>query len=713
MQSLEYLDLSLNLIQHKIPSALGNMSSLSYLSLIYNQLEGAIPETFSKLEYLEHLDLTGNFLQGSGWVQKALGNLCSLKTLSLSNNNNLSGDVSSIIETLSGCAYRSLAYLDLSESALWGSVPDSISKFSSLRELHLENNELNGTISPGLGQLSMLQGLYLNSNSLRGSISNHHLSNLSRLRYLYLNENPELVVDISPNWLPPFQLHEIHLSGCRLGPRFPNWLATQTDFSELDISNAVISDAFPPFWRSLPSNLRNFNMSCNEIYGVLPEMSITFQDYPIVDLSSNSFTGAIPSFLRNASSLDLNDNKFSDLSPFFCPQTKMVLSQLDLSNNLFSGEVPDCWMYFDRLSVLHLENNKFQGRIPSSLGRLKNLQVLHLGNNSLSGELPASLENFTSMIILDLAYNNLTGYINPKIGYRFTSLGFLKLRKNKFHGGIPWSLCQLSHLQILDFSANHFSGTIPECISNFTAMIDEKDYLQSIVFKIDTDGSVQYEDVAWLMWKRKERSFMSSLGLVKSIDLSDNDLQGQIPEGVASLHSLVSRDLSGNNLSGSIKPSIGQLTSLEYLDLSNNHLSGEIPTSLASLNSLGMLNLSNNNLSGRIPTGPQLQTFDASAYKGNQLCGAPLPKCLKDQSLHIPKNGDEVHQQQKANDHDIFFLGLCISVVLGFITGFWVVVGTLVLKSSWRLALFQFIEDKTERLSVMITSNIARAYRKP
>uniref|UniRef100_A0A0A9AJH8 Uncharacterized protein n=1 Tax=Arundo donax TaxID=35708 RepID=A0A0A9AJH8_ARUDO len=44
---------------------------------------------------------------------------------------------------------------------------------------------------------------------------------------------------------------------------------------------------------------------------------------------------------------------------------------------------------------------------------------------------------------------------------------------------------------------------------------------------------------------------------------------------------------------------IGNLQSLECLDLSNNQLSGEIPWCLSNLTSESYLNLSYNNLSGR------------------------------------------------------------------------------------------------------------------
>jgi hypothetical protein len=66
---------------------------------------------------------------------------------------------------------------------------------------------------------------------------------------------------------------------------------------------------------------------------------------------------------------------------------------LDLSKNLLSGELPDCWMNYSHLEVLILGSNKLTGNIPSSLGSLFALEWLSLNKNNLSGDLPLSLQN--------------------------------------------------------------------------------------------------------------------------------------------------------------------------------------------------------------------------------------------------------------------------------------------------------------------------------
>ncbi|CAO2821332.1 unnamed protein product [Amaranthus hypochondriacus] len=688
MSSLSYLDLSFNNLEGSISSNIGNMSSLSYLDLSSNSLEGLIPNTISNLKPLTHLILKYNKFQGSANFSISLGSLCNLQTISL-NNNNLEYEFSTIIHSLSGCLQNALLSLDLGYNRIWGSIPKAINNFSSLRKLLIGNNQLNGTISQGIGTLSMLESLDISSNSLNDTLSDAHFLYLSRLSTLDMSRNPKIVLHIRDNWIPPFQLMYLNLESCKLGPYFPKWIVTQTNLSYLSISDAGIHDSIPTaFWNSLsPLNLDYLNVSNNMIYGSIPELSITLQKLPIINFSSNNLRGSLPSFLRDTEKLYLHNNNLSKLGPFFCPNSKTLIILLNLANNSFSEELPDCLMYFDHLLMLSLENNNLSGKLPSSLGALTNLITLHVRKNNISGSLPLSLENCTSLVELDLGHNALTGHIPPRIGH-ISILRVLSLRSNNFKGHFPESLCLLSRLHILDLSLNHISGTIPKCINNLTAMTSTYDS--------DEHDFSNYALIVYtqLMWKRKEQNFLRYLNQVKGIDISDNELVGQIPQEVTSLTGLVFLNLSRNHLVGSITKQIGQLKSLEFLDLSNNYLSGVIPISLAQVTYLGILDLSNNNLSGKIPIGTQLQGFDPSSYSGNcGLCGAPLSKCPGDEPSGSKLKGQGAQNQEKDGDtKDILSsLGLLISVLLGFIIGFWVVFGTLMIKMSWANAILRFL----------------------
>lgn len=594
--------------------------------------------------------------------------------------------------------------------------------------MFLDSNQLNGTISPSLGQLSRLELLDFSSNSLRGTLSDHHLSNLSRLSHLDLSDNPELVINISAKWVPPFQLDRIILRSCK-SPYFPKWLVTPVNLSYLDISNSGISDTIPTsFWDSFLSKLTYLNLSNNEIHGRLPTIppAIGFAVNPDyndpnyglvqkIDLSSNRIEGAIPSFLGNATVLLLNNNRFSGSIASFCPKARAHIQILDISNNLLSGELPDCWQAFEFLGALRLDNNNFVGKLPPSLGALNYLGYLSMRNNGFNGELQIPLlENWTNLQFLDVAHNSFGGHIPVGIGSTLNGIQILDLRSNKFFGKLPLSLCQLSSLRVLDLSYNQISGTIPECIRHLQAMTNSVHYDgngPSFPYPDGRQGSGSYSLSDMIMWKKKEQSFVRTLGVVTYMAISDNQLEGHIPSGISSLRGLLSLDFARNNLTGSIPPEIGEMTSLEFLDLSRNRLAGQIPSSLANLNFLGTLDLSYNNLSGQIPTGTQVQHMNPAAYMGNPgLCGTPLPECTRDPAYKNMSKGDNI--AQKENDGTDIFPGLYVSVVLGFIVGFWGFCGTLVIKRSCRHTYFRFVEDMYDRLYVMVVLTIPKVWRK-
>ncbi|XP_041009733.1 receptor-like protein EIX2 [Juglans microcarpa x Juglans regia] len=283
--------------------------------------------------------------------------------------------------------------------------------------------------------------------------------------------------------------------------------------------------------------------------------------------------------------------------------------------------------------------------------------------------MPMSLQNCSELITIDLGANNLYGMVPPWIGNSLPNLVILNLRSNQLYGRLPLNICLLSHIQILDLSLNKIEGTIPECIYNLTAMSRTMDTNSSAIY-VYIMGRGSYIEYASLAWKGREFVFKNSLGLVKMIDLSNNKLHGEIPEGITNLTELIALNLSRNNLSGLITPRIGLLRNLQCLDLSRNQLCGEIPMSISNLNFLSQLDLSANNLSGKIPTGTQIQSLDASAFLENpKLCGSPLPnECLED--LHPNYINNQGHKEE--NDDDGFITkGFYVAASLGFIVGFW------------------------------------------
>ncbi|MED6173923.1 hypothetical protein PIB30_064251 [Stylosanthes scabra] len=663
IHSLQELDLSSNQITGSIPD-LSMFPSLKRLLLSENQLRGKLPDNIRLPSQLETLSFGSNYLEGG--IPKSFGNTCSLESLDLSDNN-LTGELLVAIQHLSGCARYSLQYLDLRNNQFNGTLPD-ISIFPALKALYLSENKLNGKVAEEIQFPSQLDTFIMNSNSLEGVITESQFHNLSKLKVLDLSGN-SFVLKINHDWIPPFQLQVLMLQQCMLGPYLPKWLQTQKYLMQLDISNAGISDITPKWFWAISTRLDKMNISYNNLTGLIPDLPLRFTQYPSISLAVNHFEGPIPVFFRRAESLDLSSNKFSDLASFVCSNgTAERLGQLDISNNILSGQIPNCWSNFKSLAYIDVSNNNFSGQVPTSMGLAVELRVLILRNNSFSGELPISLKNCTNLVMLDAGEKKLSGIIPPWIGSSLQQLQMLSLRKNLFFGSIPSALCSLTWLYFLDLSVNHIKGQIPKCFKNFTAMTreeitsDPEDHSYIVPHIYGAPYGYDYDIVTLLMWKGAEQNFKNDKLLLKGIDLSSNQLLGDIPSELVNLVGLVSLNLSINNLTGRIPWEIGRLASLDFLDLSRNHLFGSIPSSLAKIDRLSMLDLSHNNLSGMMPIGTQLQSFNASSYEENQgLCGLPLEKLCFVKEPH-----QEPLAKTQEDEHDDFIEAFFMSMGLGF-----------------------------------------------
>ncbi|KAJ1413970.1 Leucine-rich repeat [Sesbania bispinosa] len=731
-KDLTDLELSFNSL-HNIPDDFANMISLQSLDLSHNELKDSIPKSIRSLCQLKVLWLSGNKLSGqlSDHIQQLRCAQDGLKSLDLSDNKFSNGSFpdfswflslealhlrnANIVGTLPQ-SFGHLPYLtdlDLSFNQLSGTFPlfKVIAKLTSLEQLDLSNNQLNGSLPHIIGQLSSLWILSLSSNKLNGVISEAHLSNLSELMELHVAQN-SLLFNLSSNWVPPFQLEALYASSCILGPKFPTWLKHQQALQVVDISNSNISDSFPEWFWNL--SFYDLNVSHNKISGHLPRSLKNMKTMGTWDFSFNNLSGPLPPF-PELYALFLSNNMFSGSLSSYCASSPLSLTYLDLSSNSLVGSLSNCWGKFQSLEFLSLAKNNLSGKIPKSFGTLRQITSMHLNNNNFSGEIP-SLTFCSNLILIDLGDNNLQGTLPAWVGHHLHQLIVLRLQANKFQGNIPPSLCNLSFLQVLDLSQNNITGEIPQCLNRISALSNMLFPREPILYLpyegiYNGDEGGLTSDKAILAWKGENREYGKNLGLMTSIDLSYNQLKGEIPQSITTLVALANLNLSGNHLTGFIPNNIGHMEMLESLDLSRNHLCGRMPASFSNLTFLSYMNLSFNNLSGKIPLSTQLQSFDVSTYEGNiGLCGPPLTN-------HCP--GDETSPTGSLDKHvidededEFITLGFYVSLGLGFFVGFWGVCGTLVIKSSWRHAYFQFFNNMNDLIYVRRALFIARMKRR-
>ncbi|XVE71557.1 hypothetical protein DITRI_Ditri10aG0160800 [Diplodiscus trichospermus] len=725
--SLYLYDCRLKSLDLTLPSV--NLTSLEVLNLFGNSIKSPLPHWFSNLTNLEVLNVRANNFFGT--IPRWLGNLCKLRVLRLNSNRNFHGGIVEFLDRFSTCqnnslevlylggnkldgslpeslgALKNLQELDLNTNFFWGSIPASIGNLSSLELLDLSTNKLNGTIPETFGKLSELSILDLVSNQMEGVLTEAHLANLTKLDSFRLTTYPNrsLSFNVKYDWVPPFRLRTLVLINCQVGPSFPVWLQVQSNLSHVIISNAGISDTIEEEWFGrLFSRAWYVDLSNNTIKARLPNQGY-LNTLDLIDLSRNRFEGQIPIWLTNATRVFLQRNSFSGPIPENIGEPVPWQETLFLSRNQLSGRLPSSICKIGGLKFLSVGHNRFSGELPNCWNNLRSLKVLDASNNSLSGKIPSSLGSLCGLVLLMLGNNNLRGNIPQSLFdcQKAPSLYILQLRSNLLDGNIPEQLCRLSDIRDLDLSDNNFMGWIPKCFHNFTALKygNTSDY--EILFDLQDSTN---EQTLLVGTKGRELEYSTTLLEVKNIDLSKNNLTGEIPDGICSLAFLDSLNLSRNHLGGSIPKNIGDLRWLESVDLSHNNLSGPIPQTLSSLTSLGHLKLSYNNLSGRIPTGNQLQTLnDSSNYEGNPLlCGVPLTtKCAGDESPSTPSS--------RGGDGSRDKLWFYLSIAVGFAVGFWGVCGTLVLKESWRHAYYRRVDDLKERMLLWIELAAARSRR--
>ncbi|XLU55119.1 hypothetical protein S245_049767, partial [Arachis hypogaea] len=347
LHHLKYLDLSGHHFTHtpSIPPFIASLTFLTHLDLFSCSFGGNIPPQLGNLLFLEYLDLSSNNLVGGFPLQ--LTNMSSLTYLDLSHN--------SLNETMPPQLGNllSLEHLDLSANAFTGTIPSQFKNLSRLQYLDLHYWDKTMSLSSDLqwlSELSTMRYLSLPRVNLSGLISEAHFSRLSHLGTLDLSHNA-LAFNVSVDWIPPFNLTNIYLARCKLGPDFPTWLHTQTMIEYLDISCAGISSTVPNwFWERLPF-MMYLNISHNR---------------------GNNFSGKIPSSLHNCTQLQI----------FYAARNKL------------SGTIPS-WIgdNIPKLLVLSLHSNNFHGNIPLSMCNLDELRVLDLSLNILSGSIPKCISN--------------------------------------------------------------------------------------------------------------------------------------------------------------------------------------------------------------------------------------------------------------------------------------------------------------------------------
>ncbi|KAH9713925.1 protein STRUBBELIG-RECEPTOR FAMILY 6 [Citrus sinensis] len=122
-----------------------------------------------------------------------------------------------------------------------------------------------------------------------------------------------------------------------------------------------------------------------------------------------------------------------------------------------------------RVTELDLGNNKFTGNVPYYFSQMKTLKYLNIAHNQLQGQLNDMFGQLPSLSTLDLSFNTLSGNL-PQSFSSLSSLSSLYLQNNQFSGTID-VLANLP-LDNLNIANNRFTGWVPEQLKNINLQKD-------------------------------------------------------------------------------------------------------------------------------------------------------------------------------------------------------------------------------------------------
>ncbi|XP_038689251.1 probable LRR receptor-like serine/threonine-protein kinase At3g47570 [Tripterygium wilfordii] len=545
------------------------------LNLASRGLAGRIPPSIGNLTFLTEINITSNSFHGE--IPQEMGRLLRLQTMDLSSNT-LGGRIPANLTHCTGLRAFHMMY-----NELVGQIPDQLSTLSKLEVLNLGFNDLTGNIPTWIGNFSSLQRLFLSGNNFQGSIPDElgHLSNLGS-----------------------FQVSQNNLSGM-----IPSSIYNISSLYGLVVAQNKLHGQLPlDIGLTLPK-LKAFLGPFNSFTGPIPESFSNASGLERLDFRENGLTGTISGSLgslKNLIRLNFHLNSLrGDLSFLSDLANSTTIEVLGLSSNFFTGELPSSIANLSvRLKELSFGGNLLHGNIPVGIGNLVDLTGLGFEKNNLGGSIPEGIGHLHKLEGLFLFSNRFSGLIPSSLS-NLTKLAKLYMDDNRLEGSIPASLGKCTRLQDVYFSRNYLSGTIPKQILGLPSLsialdMSYNSLIGSLPLEVGNLNNLMELDVSHNRLSGRIPSTLSSCTSLEHLHLEGNTFDGTIPQSLETLKGLVYLDLSQNNLSGQLPVFLSKFSSLWYLNLSNNDFEGEVPQGGVFANASAIFITGNDKLCGGI-----------------------------------------------------------------------------------------------------------------
>ncbi|CAB3222289.1 unnamed protein product [Arctia plantaginis] len=409
----------------------------------------------------------------------------------------------------------------------------------------------------------------------------------------------------------------------------------------LDLTGNEITDISGDNWRGLEHTLQTLILSENSIANLPLDAFSSLPMLETLDLQGNHLSvidnGVFRDGMMRLNRLLLGDNqlayipydeisplrqlRFLDLSNNLIKQVppahelngiRLSLDSLKLDNNLIRDLLPGSFKYFNILNSTSLDGNPIF-TIREDAFRNAKIKTLSLRDCELIDVSPASfagLEN--SLQSLDLSENNLT-MVSKFMLNKLDSLRFLNLKENKVDVNVltssspsEYAMASISTFQYklfyLDISG---ASSIEANLQDFRRMrslrfLSVSKLLRQTIRNEDfLEFGMELEDLKIFgsTVTRIESSAFQHVRSIKTLDLSENNIEFIDPFAFAELHSLTTLKIA-NGLADTVKilpfEPLKALIEVQYLDFSNNKLKNVPDTSFHFLYRLKRLNLQDN-----------------------------------------------------------------------------------------------------------------------